>query len=249
MKRTTVKLALMALVGAMGCASTSLPEDELSASEHERAARADSDQAHETAERYDNRAVRYATLYPERPAQCDKSLSGSCSPYWTMTKNPTDRELSLASAYRTRAKRHREKAQALLDAEARACASVSLWDQDMSPFLHARDIDAVEEMGHSSGRGPSGTPAGAAIAFGSVPDLTAQNLQTIVDCHLARNAALGWDQSDNNECPLNVKGAEAKVRQAGENLVVEVTARDAAAALEILKRARALLPHPSLTAR
>ena len=53
----------------------------------------------------------------------------------------------------------------------------------------------------------------------------------------------------NNECPLNVKGAEAKVRQAGEHLVVEVTARDAAAALEILKRARALLPHPSLTAR
>jgi hypothetical protein len=62
-----------------------------------------------------------------------------------------------------------------------------------------------------------------------------------VDCHLARNAALGWEQGDNSACPLNVKGAGAKVRWGAGRLVVDVTATDAAAALEIVQRARALV--------
>jgi hypothetical protein len=233
----------LALLGLTACASTGpLPDQEMSAREHEQAATTDRREARQVANQYENRAVRYVDLYPSRPPSCDSTLSGSCSPYWTMTKNPTDRELALASAYRERAAEHRKQARALREAEERACALVSLADQDMSPLLRQRDIAAVDTIAPSSGRGPQGAPAGAAIAFGQVTDLNETILQRIVDCQLARNAALGWDQSENQACPLNVRGASAHVRTAAGHLVVEVTSRDAGAALEILNRARALLP-------
>lgn len=242
-KRLALSLSVLAAALSLACASTSGVSDEpISAAAHERAAAEDRSTARAVADRYDNRAVRAVDLYPARPTSCDRSLPGSCSPYWTMTKNPTDRELSLAAAYQTRARRHRQAAAALREAEAKACALVSLADQDMSPLLRVRDIVAVEAIGGSDGRGPLGTPAGAAIAFGPVPDLIAPVLQRIVSCHLARNAALGWDQTENAACPLNVKGAAASVRMAGDKVVVDVTSRDAAAALEIVKRARDLAP-------
>jgi hypothetical protein len=248
--RIKLAFALTVLFGALDCASTrSLPDEDLSAKEHERAAAEDRGSAREMANRFDNRSVRYVELYPERPATCDKSLPGSCSPYWTMTTNPSDRELSLAAAYQTRARRHRKAAEQLRQTEAKSCLLVSLADQDMSPLLRQRDIAGLDHVGESSGRGPLGVPAGAAIAFRPVPDLSQANLQRIVDCHLARNAALGWDQSDNSACPLNVKGAHAKVRTADGRLVVEVTSTDAGAALEILKRARALWPDGPISSR
>ncbi|HEY0715583.1 MAG TPA: hypothetical protein VGF45_23075 [Polyangia bacterium] len=243
---TSTKLIPLALlfVGT-ACASTPTFSQDYSAAAHDRAADEDRASAREHADRYEGRAVRYVELYPETPASCDRSLAGNCSPFWTMTKNPTDRELALAAAYQSRARAHRKAAQALRNAEGKACVLVSMADEDMSPFLRQRDILAVEEIGRSGGRGPLGQPAGAAITFGEVRDLTAQNLQRIVDCHLARNAALGWDQSVNIACPLNVKGAAANVRTIGGRLVVEVTAVDAAAALEIIKRAQALAePRP-----
>lgn len=241
---------LVLLLGAgVGCASTNVgPGDDLSADQHEQAAQQDRDSARAMADRYDGKAVRMTDLYPEKPATCDPSLRGSCSPFWTMTKNPTDRELSLAAAFQARARRHRRAAAALRDAEARACTLVSLADQDMSPLLRQRDIRGVEPI-KSDGRGPVGAPAGAAITFGAVADLTEQNLQRIVDCQLARNAALAWNQADNASCPLNVKGAKARVRTVGKHLTVEVTSTDAAAALEILARARALVPGPPVSAR
>jgi hypothetical protein len=233
---------MLTMALSLGCASSrALPDEDLSAKGHEQAAEQDRASAREMADRYDNRSVRMVELYPEQPASCDRSLPGSCSPFWTMTRNPTDRELSLAAAYQTRARRHRKAAQALRQAEDKACGMVSLADQDLSPLLRRRDIAAVEEIGHSAGRGPSPSPAGAAVAFGPVPELTAQSLQRIVDCHLARNAALGWEQGDNSVCPLNVKGASARVRSAAGQLVVDVTSTDAGAALEILQRARALV--------
>jgi hypothetical protein len=118
-----------------------------------------------------------------------------------MTKNSTDRELSQAAAHAARARKHRAAALALRDAESKACAGLALADQDMSPFLRERDIDTVEELGQIGGRGPLGSPAGAAITFKPVVGLTAETLQRIVDCHIARNAALGWDQDEAGDCP------------------------------------------------
>lgn len=246
--RTIVSsLPVLFFGAAVGCASSRLADD-LSAQDHERAASEDRERAREMADRFDPRAVRYVELYPDRPTSCDRTLPGSCSPYWTMSTNPTDRELSLAAAYQSRAKKHRKAAEQLRTAEAKACTLVSLADQDMSPFMRQRDIDFVTEIGRSAG-GRVGQPAGAAIAFGVVRELTEVTLQRIVDCQLARNAALGWNQAENGACPLNVRGASAKVRAVGSKLVVDVTSTDASAALEIVKRAHALLPSPSVSLR
>jgi hypothetical protein len=230
--------ALPALL--LGCASTSAGNGEMSAGDHEAAAAAEKAEAREHADRYDPRAVRYVDLYPEPRAGCDQSVPGTCSPHWSMTKNPTEYELSLAAAHLTQAKKHREAARALRDAEAKACSQIAFPDRDLSPLLRLRDLASVEEIGHSGGRGPLGAPAGAAIIFAAVPGLTAEVLQHIADCHLARNAALGFEQIDYYD-PLNVHGAIAKVRTVGGRIVMEVTSTDAGAALEILRRARALL--------
>jgi hypothetical protein len=235
-------ISLCAVLPALllGCASTSAGNGEMSARDHEAAAAAEKAEAREHADRYDPRAVRYVDLYPEPLAGCDPAVAGTCSPHWSMTKNPTEYELSQAAAHLAQAKKHREAARALRDAEGKACSQIAFRDRDLSPLLRQRDIVSVEEIGHSGGRGPLGAPAGAAIVFAAVSGLTADILQHIADCHLARNAALGFEQVDYND-PLNVHGASAKVRTIDGRIVIEVTSTDAGAALEILRRARALL--------
>jgi hypothetical protein len=235
-------LALLTLVaaGALGCASTGVKPGDMSAEEHEAAAAGNTAEAGEHADRFEGKAVRYTDLYPAPPAGCDPALPGSCSPLWTMTKNPTDRELSEAAGHLTRARQHRKAARTLREAEARACAQVAPADRDMSPFARQSDIRQVEEVGRSGGDGPLGAGAGAMVAFLAVPGLSVESLQRIVDCHLARDAALGFDQRHMSYCPLNVRGARAQVKPVPAGLGVFVTSTDAAAALEIVRRARAL---------
>jgi hypothetical protein len=238
-------LSTALFLAPFGCASTSAGNGDMSASDHEAAAAAEKAEARVHADHFDPRAVRYIDLYPEPLAGCDKAGAGSCSPHWAMTKNPTDYEMSLAAAHLTQAKKHRQAAQALRDAEARACSQIAFRDRDLSPMLRQRDIDRVEEIGLSGGRGPIGQPAGAAIIFANVPGLTAEVLQHIADCHLARNAALGFEQTNYND-PLNVRGAHVKVRNVGNQIALEVTSTDAAAALEIVRRAHTLLTQGSI---
>ncbi|HEY0705613.1 MAG TPA: hypothetical protein VGG33_02390, partial [Polyangia bacterium] len=74
---------LTALLLAAGCASPRVvPEEDISAEAHEKAAADVRASAREFANRYDGRAVRYVELYPEPPSVCDPSLPGSCSPFW-----------------------------------------------------------------------------------------------------------------------------------------------------------------------
>lgn len=234
-------ISLLAALPALflGCASTGVGNGEMGVRDHEAAAAAEKEVAREHANRYDPRAVRYVDLYPEPLAGCDQSTAGTCSPHWSMTKNPTEYELSQAAAHLAQARKHRQAARALRDAETRACSRIAFRDRDLSPLLRQRDIESVEEIGHSGGRGPLGAPAGAAIVFAAVSGLTAEVLQHIADCHLARNAALGFEQTDYTD-PLNVHGASVKVRTISERIVMEITSKDAGAALEILRRARAL---------
>jgi len=234
-------LSLASLIPTLGCATTDLANNDMSARDHDQAAATEKAEAREHQNRFDPKAVRYVDLYPEPLAGCDPGAPTRCSPHWAMTKNPTEYELSLASAHLAQAKKHRQAAQALRDAEARACSQIAFRDRDLSPLLRQRDIERVEEIGQSGGRASLGQPAGAAIVFVAVSGLTAEVLQHIADCHLARNAALGFEQTDYTD-PLNVRGARARVRNIGQQIVLEVTSTDAGAALEIIKRARALLP-------
>lgn len=64
---------------------------------------------------------------------------------------------------------------------------------------------------------------------------------SIVDCHLARNAALGHDVPEMPDCPLVPKGASARVQESAGGLRVEVRSDDLSAAADILARARRLV--------
>jgi hypothetical protein len=70
--------------------------------------------------------------------------------------------------------------------------------------------------------------------------MTAQWLQRLVDCHLARNAALGPDVPEMPYCPLVPKGVTATVTPTAAGFSVAVHADESDTASEVLRRARTL---------
>jgi hypothetical protein len=123
-------------------------------------------------------------------------------------------------------------------------------DRDTSPFQHSGDVAHVEpivesELGGDAGRtgeSVSTYVTGAIVTFRPVPGLTAPRLQRMLDCHLARNAALGHVVPEMPDCPLVPRGARARVRVAGATLAVEIRGGDLASAREIVTRAERLVP-------
>ena len=95
-------------------------------------------------------------------------------------------------------------------------------------------------MGTTSGKSQPVRTEGAIVTFRAVPGMTAQWLQRVVDCHLARNAALGHDVPEMGYCPLVPKGVTAKASGTEAGFAVVIRADDSQTAQEVLKRARAL---------
>ena len=108
-------------------------------------------------------------------------------------------------------------------------------ERAMSPFEHREEIAGVEALDES------GDTAGARVRFTVVAGLTAERLQRFVDCHLARNAALGHVVPEMPDCPLVPRGITAKVVSANGDLAVEIRSDDQRAAQESLNRARRLI--------
>jgi hypothetical protein len=165
-------------------------------------------------------------------------------PCWSSTVNPTASHLAEADRHRELAAKHRAASQALRDAEAQACVGLAPADRDMSPFAHGEDIASVQELVHRSGGGKTGGSSlavGAVVVVRAVPGLTAQWLQRVVDCHLARNAALGHDVPEMPYCPLVPRGAIATVTPTETGFAVAIQADDPAVAQDILRRARTLV--------
>lgn len=177
----------------------------------------------------------------------DMSAEGheAAAVHWVSAANPSSQDQAKYQKARALAARHRSAAQALVEAEARACGGVALDDRDISPFARSRDIESVSEVLQGSPQQDNSiSPArrGASIKFRPVPGLTRERLQRIIDCHVARNASLG--SPGEIPCPLALKGVTAVVRQDRGSLVVEVTSPDSAVATEILTRSRRLGPPP-----
>ena len=76
--------------------------------------------------------------------------------------------------------------------------------------------------------------------------MTAEWLQREVDCHMARNAALGYQMPEMSECPLMIKGATATVTSTGNGFAVSIRSDDMTAATDIRHRAEALTSRPHL---
>jgi hypothetical protein len=220
-------------VSPAGCAGTpgAQPHD-MGAAQHEAMARKADEGAALQQARYDPKADVTTQRCNPRSTTC-----------WTSTSNPTAEHLAEAEKYRRMAADHRAASQALRDAEARACVGLSDDDRDRSPFTHREDIASAEPLYAtlSSGKGPRSRLEGASITFRAVPGMTAEWLQRVVDCHLARNAVLGHDSTDMPNCPLVPKNVTARVSGSGDGFTVAVRSDDSETANEVLRRARALV--------
>ena len=239
--------ALAPALVTVACASTpgARPHD-MSVARHEAEAARHAGEArsHESRYRPSARAAYQAScLAGVGAGRIGVAYSDTC---WSSFVNPTEGHLRQAAEHRRHAADHRAASVALREAEARACAGLPPDDRDLTPFLHAEDIESVTPLRvEETGAGeeiPRERLAGATVVFRAVEGLNAEWFQRLVDCHLARNAALGHEVPEMPDCPLVPKGARAQVRPVGNGFAVEITAGDRATANEILARARRLGP-------
>jgi hypothetical protein len=227
--RIILTTSITALLLACAADPGTKPHD-MSSTQHEGMAKAEEQEAQGHAAQHEPGATASSTT-------C--SGKGGC---WTSVSNPTAEHAEHAKHHRELAQKHRQASSALAEAEARVCAGLSEEDRDMSPFHHREDIESVspliEELG--SGKGVAKKDVGATIVFRAVPGLTAEWLQRVIDCHLARAASMGHAMPEMSYCPLVPKGVKAKVESAGNGFSVRVSGDDAATIAEIKKRAAAL---------
>lgn len=227
-------LFALGLVTSSACASTpgAKPAD-MSAAGHEQAGAAHEAQAASHAAAYDPAADEVQKHCPP----------GAGRPCWTSIANPTAAHEQEAERHRKMAADHRAAARALRTAEAQSCGGLSDDDRDISPFDHREDISGVSaatELVPPSGKSQHSQLVGATVTFRAVPGLTAEWLQRIVDCHIARNAALGNELPEMPYCPLVPKGVSARVSSTGNGFAVTIQSSDSRTAEEILRRAQSL---------
>ena len=230
--KTWLWTASVLVIGA-GCASSqgTRPHD-MSTAQHEAAAQQEQAASEQHGAQYDPSAT------------AENRICGRGSVCWTSVSNPTDQHKSDASQHRELAEKHRAAAQALRDAEASSCSGIDQPDRDESPFYHREDITSVSKVERPVQRGNTraGELAGGRAVFRAVQGLTAEWLQRVVNCHIARAASVGNSMPEMPYCPLTFKGVKATVSSTGDGFAVEVTSEDATTAAEIWKRMQALAP-------
>ena len=224
-----------AVLGCAGNVAGAHPSD-MSQQQHEAVAASHEHAAAEHGGKYDAKALNQVD-------DCAQYL-GSC---WG--SNPTDGHNEEADEHRRVAAAHHDAARALAEADTKACQGVSERDRDISPFLHREAITEVKPLTRKFPANVYATtdsaveqPVGATIVLSPAAGVTAERLQLIIQCHIARNMALGNDQKEMPLCPLVPKGVTATVVSTGDGFAVNVQSEDKASAAEVLRRARLLLP-------
>lgn len=236
----SARLFLWVLVG--GCATTpGAKPHEMSVAQHEAAARAED----HTASGHATQFQPGASVGAERCAKGTAvvlSHTGAADVCWSSTTNPTDAHRRAAEAHRKQAADHRAGSRALQEAEARACVGVSPEDRDMSPFEHSADITNVAELTERQTHGKRSIEhvVGVTVTFRAVQGMTPEWLKRVIDCHMARNAAMGHAMPEMPNCPLVPKGVQATVSSTGSGFAVAVRSEEPAVASEILARAKRL---------
>ncbi len=231
-------------LAACGTTSPGTRPHDMSAAQHEHEAEAHANMGEQHEARYDPDAVTRRDHCRARVGGTARlDIGGIC---WTSVANPTETHLEQAKEHRRLATEHRAASAALREAEARACAGISMEDRDMSPFDHVEEIASVRPLREDSGppKARHKRTAGAIVTFRAVPGMTAEWLQREVDCHLARNASLGHVVPEMPTCPLAPNGAQARVTSTGNGFAVTIRSDDDGAAQDILARAQRLLPGP-----
>lgn len=205
----------------------------MSGPQHEAAATSEERAAKEHMAQYDSAAAVPPTM------TCPFIAGVSCYRAWTSVQNPTEAHRAESKRHAEMAMQHRAASQALRDVEARACVNVPEGDRDISPFYHREDIVSAAPFKEAGPLG-AGSVSGVEIVFASLPGMTAEWLQRVVDCHLARNEVLGDAMKEMSYCPLAIPHVRASVRSVGNGFAVDVTSNDEASVHEIVARAERL---------
>ena len=239
--RFTQLLSTLALGLPVSCAATTpgaQPHD-MSAPQHEAMAANEGKKAELHSAQYDPGA----SIKSERCNRGAAARTGGDEGCWTSITNATAAHLEQSQKHQKMAADHRAASQALRDSEAHACVGISAEDRDMSPFEHREDIASVEPLTvhAASSRGSSTRTVGAIITFRAIPGMTSQWLQRVVDCHLARNAAVGHDVPEMPSCPLVPNNVTAQVNPTASGFAVSVRSDDTDTAREVLRRAQTLV--------
>lgn len=230
---STLAGVLLSLLGVAACASPARPVvPPMSVAQHELLA-ADLDKsAQATEKKYDP--------YADQSSMClSSAIHATGRPCWSSVKNPTRSYLAHADDHRRLAAAHRDVAQSLRDAEMRACASVPADDRDESPFDHREDILRIEPL--LSASSAVAWTEGVVVTFRDVPGISVDWLQNVMDCQIARNAALGNDVPELQRCLLVPRGVRAKVTKARDGFAVVIRASDEDTANELLRRGEAIM--------
>lgn len=238
-------MTIVAIVMTTSCGGSPEPHGS-SVADHERIAQKH-ERAAEGIEEQCAKARRNELTAPvdAEPAAIER-LDRPGEPCW---KAPDKRFLD---AHRDAAKEHRAASASLRAAEARACVGIPEDDRVISPFERSDDIASVEPfLLHVPVDEPSSyrRPVGAVVTFRAVPGLTAEWLQREIDCHLARNTAVGNVVPEMPDCPLVPRDVEAHVRATGTGFAVELRSDDPETAREILDRAERELAKAKAAAR
>lgn len=234
MTRNLVLVVASIVVGCSPATPGARPHDASEAS-HRQSAKEHEASADAHASQYDPSARREV----ERCSVMGRRSNPTADVCWTAVTNPTKEHLRIADEHRRHAADHRAASEALRQAEATACQGISEADRDMSPFMHVEDIKSVSPLTETIAKQPA-RQVGVKVTFAAVKGMTAEWLQRVVDCHIARNAALGHTVPEMPNCPLVPKGVSASVSSTGRGFAVSIRAEDSAVAAEILARARRL---------
>ena len=218
----TARLVCAVLVlAASGCATTGTHPHDMSAAEHERAAK-----------REERAAEHHQAQFDPDAWTTD---SGGCSSYCFDTwSNPTSEHAREARRHRTLAAKHRKASQALRDTEASSCVGIPERDRDVSPFFHVHDVEKVELVAEDA------ASATYLISFSEVAGLNASAMQKLLDCHLARNAVLGHEVAEMEYCPLVPRDVEATVEPSESGLRVRIEVRGETSVAAVRDRVRQL---------
>lgn len=235
MMNRTKLLVLGAFASSIvACATPGTKPQDMSVAAHEAAARQEEGTAAEHAAQFDPNA---------------QASTSNCSPSaqnravcWESTINPTSSHRKEADQHRAAAAAHRAASQKLIEAEAAACGGIADADRVQSPFSHREDIQRITLDDRQAERLTAKEPAGATVYFRAVPGLTQEWLQRIVDCHIARNASMGFNVPEMPYCPLAVQGVTARVNSAGNGFAVELRAQTREQIAELRRRVQALGP-------
>jgi hypothetical protein len=230
-------LSFLALGFTLGCTSAHVARpDEMSRSGHAHEAQRQERAGNVEAAQYDPEATVEVTQC-ETINRPERHGITSVVPCWTSVSNPTDVHRQRAAEHRQEAADHRAASQVLRDAEREACAGIPEMDRDMSPFEHSEDISRVEPFTEiNTASIPLRRTTGAVVTFRALPGMTAEWLQRVVDCHLARNASLGHVVPEMPNCPLVPREVEAHVASTGDGFAVTIRSDNEESARDVLAR-------------